>query len=252
MQPKMRHIKSEESIIARKSTKIVINIITFMLAIFIFIYLIKTFGFSHKNHIDDKSDYVFDTSFKFNYDPTNKDYTKNCVRLYQKIKDNPHVYRPPMRQPPESLHEAFQQNDKMPISSYSYIDQSMHNSNLSIITNDDLEEMYEKIKDYKMLGHGPRIIQERLRDYKHKIQEAHVLILGSETPWVEAILTDFGASKTITLDYAKKIFENKKMEWWQIMDYMDYASQNDVASHVDIAVSYSALQHSGLGNSTFL
>ena len=54
-------------------------------------------------------------------------------------------------------------------------------------------------------GEESRVLYETVSLYKHKVIGKNVLVIGSETPWVEAIFLSVGANHVTTLEYNKII-----------------------------------------------
>ncbi|TRY80487.1 hypothetical protein TCAL_15510, partial [Tigriopus californicus] len=75
---------------------------------------------------------------------------------------------------------------------------------------------------------------------------AHVLVIGSQKPWVEAMLLEQGASHVSTLDYS-----SIKCDHPQITTYtppeLTAAFLSGTLPVFDGVVSYSSIEHSGLG-----
>ena len=77
------------------------------------------------------------------------------------------------------------------------------------------------VEDHENTDHGSKIIKQKMLLYNDSLVDSHVLVFGSEQPWVEMIALSLKASKIITLDYTRKKYENPKLEWFHILDYMD-------------------------------
>jgi len=73
---------------------------------------------------------------------------------------------------------------------------------------------------------------------KYGISNKNVAVLGSELPWVEAILLN-NNNKVTTIDYNT---ENKKTDRIKIVNYFEVKK-----SKYDCFVCYSSVEHSGLG-----
>jgi hypothetical protein len=54
-------------------------------------------------------------------------------------------------------------------------------------------------------GGESRVLYETINLYKHKVIGKNVLVIGSETPWVEAIFLAVGAKHVTTLEYNRII-----------------------------------------------
>ena len=65
-------------------------------------------------------------------------------------------------------------------------------------------------KDWSRIGgaygdHETRIVYETINLYKDNVIGKNALVIGSETPWVEAILLAVGAKHVTTLEYNRII-----------------------------------------------
>jgi len=82
--------------------------------------------------------------------------------------------------------------------------------------------------------------------YAPGIQHGRVLIIGSETPWVEACVLEAGARKIVTLEYQEIISEDPRIETINPADFRERVLDNKLGLF-DAVVSYSYVEHSGLG-----
>ena len=62
------------------------------------------------------------------------------------------------------------------------------------------------IKDWNAVGggYGPgetQVLYETMKLYKSKIVGRRVLVIGSQTPWVESLALSLGAKHVTTLEY---------------------------------------------------
>mmetsp|Transcript_6141 Transcript_6141/g.16356 ORF Transcript_6141/g.16356 Transcript_6141/m.16356 type:complete len:430 (-) Transcript_6141:604-1893(-) len=72
------------------------------------------------------------------------------------------------------------------------------------------------------------------------------LVVGSENPWIEAILLAAGVREVVTLEYTKIVSEHPQLIAMQPPAFAN-AYLSGKLGLFDIAVSYSSLEHSGLG-----
>lgn len=74
----------------------------------------------------------------------------------------------------------------------------------------------------------------------------HALVIGSEVPWVEAILLAQGAATVTTLEYAHIVSEHPRIKVVSPGEFRQLALSNALPKF-DVAVSFSSVEHSGLG-----
>jgi hypothetical protein len=77
---------------------------------------------------------------------------------------------------------------------------------------------------------------------KYNIKNKKVAVIGSETPWIEAILLNMG-NKVTTVEYNLPECKDKRIS---LYSYHDFETQEDDESF-ECIISYSSTEHSGLG-----
>ncbi len=68
-----------------------------------------------------------------------------------------------------------------------------------------------------------------------------IAVIGSMSPWIEAILLNYGATEITTVEYNDPQFSHKKIA---TLAYTEFETSR---SRFDAVVSYSSIEHSGLG-----
>ena len=182
-------------------------------------------------------------------------YKQECLDLFQELKnpDPSAFYRPPLAKPPDSLMNEFTQNGEMPIKKYWYFDDVYSDANQKVANSKQiipkylvdsfrLKDNYRAENQYKD-RHNHLIMPK----YSNYIKNKSMIVIGTIYPWLEAIALDAGASRVVTLDYTRKKYEQKDMEWLHVIDYLDYSIKNDIIEEYDNAATFSSLEHSGLG-----
>jgi hypothetical protein len=79
-----------------------------------------------------------------------------------------------------------------------------------------------------------------------KIQNQTVLVVGSEKPWVEALCLAAGAAKVVTLEYGAITSHHPQVETLTPSEFRANFLKGTLGTF-DAVVSYSSLEHSGLG-----
>ena len=77
------------------------------------------------------------------------------------------------------------------------------------------------------------------------MQDGHVLVIGSQSPWIEIILLELGAAKITTLEYDVIRTDHPKIETIT-PENLRQAVLNGKAPTFDAMVTFSSLEHSGL------
>ena len=97
------------------------------------------------------------------------------------------------------------------------------------------------------LGYGNTDFQTILTKYKEKIQSESIVIIGTIEPWIEALVYELEASRIVTLDYTRKTWHEKKLEWYHVNDYLEGVLKSRDTEEFTNAATYSSIEHSGLG-----
>jgi len=72
----------------------------------------------------------------------------------------------------------------------------------------------------------------------------HVLVIGSQTPWIETILLNKGAKHITTFDYVKIKSEHPQVE---VITPEELSDKFLKKIRYDVIISFSSVEHSGLG-----
>ena len=73
----------------------------------------------------------------------------------------------------------------------------------------------------------------------------HVLVIGSQSPWIETILLNKGAKNITTFDYVKIRSEHPQVEVLTPEELSDKFLNKKI--RYDVIISFSSVEHSGLG-----
>ena len=80
----------------------------------------------------------------------------------------------------------------------------------------------------------------RLLD-KYDVKNKKVAIIGSENPWIEAIVYNYGCREITTVEYNKPHIEHEN---FKVISYDEFKNSD---YKFDMILSYSSIEHSGLG-----
>ena len=97
-------------------------------------------------------------------------------------------------------------------------------------------------------NYGIKATQEVLKGLKRmpSLVGGHVLVIGSENPWIEACILGAGARHVTTLEYGSIISEHPQISTMTPRDARA-AFANRTLPLFDSVVTYSSVEHSGLG-----
>jgi hypothetical protein len=106
-----------------------------------------------------------------------------------------------------------------------------------------LEGSFDTFGNYEVIDRST--LFDALRNVA-KIQNQSVLVLGSEKPWVEAFCLAAGARQVTTLEYGAIQSYHPLVKTFTPSEFRQ-AYQNGSLERFDAVVSYSSIEHSGLG-----
>ena len=152
----------------------------------------------------------------------------------------------PYKNIPEELYSNYTMNDKIPVLDW-YLDGSKVNgvnwSNELIITyinrftQNNIKNDCEGISSY-----GHEICMNLLNSFeKYNIMNKNVAVVGSETPWIEAILINLNNTVT-TIEYNVPDCEYNNLV---CKDFFNFFEKN--SNTFDAIITFSSIEHSGLG-----
>lgn len=76
---------------------------------------------------------------------------------------------------------------------------------------------------------------------KYPLENKSVCVIGSQTPWIECIALNFGASEVTTVEYNVPECLHERIK---TISFNDFKKSSD---KYDCIISYSSIEHSGLG-----
>ena len=153
----------------------------------------------------------------------------------------------PVRKIPSALYDAFTMNRTCAVYDL-YFDHSTPSITTSNWTNDFVQSFLDRftVNNIKKKLHGKEdynngAIYHVISIEKYPIKYKNVAVIGSITPWIEAILLNCGAAHVTTVEYNVPICNNDKIT---TISYEDFTKS---LTKYDAIFSYSSIEHSGLG-----
>lgn len=89
--------------------------------------------------------------------------------------------------------------------------------------------------------HGAKLHLFAFTKYIDYIKNKKVAVIGSQTPWIESVLLHCGAKEIITVEYNVPVCNH------DIIKTIYYADFCNSSEKYDAIISYSSIEHSGLG-----
>jgi hypothetical protein len=152
------------------------------------------------------------------------------------------------RQIPEDLRSDFTLKGKIPVYDYYFNDLvpentiSWHNTYLkSFIDRFSLYNIRHGLHGEEPYGGAAQLHLIAFEKYIDSIKNKKVAVIGSQTPWIEAILVNCGAKEVTVVEYNVPICNNEIIK---AISYTDFCKSSE---KYDVIVSYSSIEHSGLG-----
>ena len=154
----------------------------------------------------------------------------------------------PPRYIPEDMKNVFTLNGQIPI--YDWYINDMVAEKTIIWSNEYLQSFIDRftIENIRNGTHGSEnykggaylhlIAFEKYLDY---IKNKKIAVVGSQNPWIESILVNLGAKEVTTVEYNIPLCDHNIIK---IMSYTDFCNSSE---KYDAIVSYSSIEHSGLG-----
>ncbi|CAI5505843.1 unnamed protein product [Closterium sp. Naga37s-1] len=109
---------------------------------------------------------------------------------------------------------------------------------------DDIEARaaQARARDPALGSYGPNVTAAFLAAFeRYPVSGKSVLVIGSRSPWVESICLGFDAEAITTVDFNKPVASHPKMRQ-MLVDELEGTDEV-----FDVAVSFSSLEHDGLG-----
>ena len=97
-------------------------------------------------------------------------------------------------------------------------------------------------------GYGKEVtrrLQRLIRNWIH-VKDSHILVIGSVNPWIEVILLSEGVKNITTLDYNPYSSDHPKINAIT-PEVISGQISNGKMPTFDALISFSSLEHSGLG-----
>ena len=153
----------------------------------------------------------------------------------------------PIREIPEEYYMAFTMKEQIPVddmfmdgrkteASVPWTDELIE----SILDHFTLEKIRAGEQGQECYKGAAGFHVEALEKYGDRVKGKHVAVIGTEVPWIEAILVNFGCASVTSVDYNKAV----ETKYIKTMSYEEFLEQKP---KFDAVFSYSSLEHSGLG-----
>jgi len=149
---------------------------------------------------------------------------------------------------PEHMKMAFTLNGQIPV--YDWYINGVVSANTIIWSNDYIKSICDRFSlenirkgefGNETYENAAKFHLQAFEKYIDYIKNKKVAVIGSETPWIEAILMNFGAKEVTTVEYNVPICDHNILK---AISYKEFCNSSE---KYDAIVSYSSIEHSGLG-----
>lgn len=91
-------------------------------------------------------------------------------------------------------------------------------------------------------------LQHLLQRHAEELKGKHLFVIGSENPWLEALLLEAGAQHVTTIEYGKIRSEDPRVSTITPAEVRQmFLESNGTEPQFDGGATYSSIEHSGLG-----
>jgi hypothetical protein len=149
---------------------------------------------------------------------------------------------------PEEMKNAYTLNGQIPICDYYFSNIVPINTVIwsneylqSFINRFTLENIRNGTIGEETYTGATSLHLQAFEKYIDSIKNKKVAVVGSETPWIEAILVNCGAKEVTTVEYNVPICGHDVIK---AISYVDFCNSSE---KYDAIVSFSSIEHSGLG-----
>ena len=149
---------------------------------------------------------------------------------------------------PEDMKNAFTLNGKIPVYDFYFNDvvpantvQWSNDYVNSFINRFTLENIRTGRTGEESYTNAANLHLYAFVRYIESIKNKKVAVIGSQSPWIEAILVNCGAKEVTTVEYNVPICNHDVIK---TISYTDFCNSSE---KYDAIVSYSSIEHSGLG-----
>ena len=151
---------------------------------------------------------------------------------------------------PEKFVPDYTLNGQIPVKQY-YFDQMYlsKTANTPVWEKEMVEEWIELAKNDKLEGNygtGETLHLKNGLKVANNVRSGRVLVIGSENPWVEAVVLSVGATEVVTLEYGKIVSKHPLIKT-MTPDQFKREYIDGTLGLFDAIVTFSSVEHSGLG-----
>lgn len=170
---------------------------------------------------------------------------KTCHRLYMKALNSANGTWPPPKEPPDELREFYTLGSRIPIVPY-YFNAEHYNGGKGYFWDTAMIENLVAQPDCDCGQYLNANCDKAINTYEHFVKGKAGIVVGSETPWAEAVLIKHGATAVSTIEYMPIQTNHPKLRTYHPAKVGELFLAKGW-EEVDFAFIYSSVEHDGLG-----
>ncbi len=153
-------------------------------------------------------------------------YKRQCLSLYKRLRttDKSRQFSPPTDRIPADLMDKFTQSGDMPLKKYAYINEAHDQTNPYFaqmqvkIAKSEIDEWRKKVRSEAALGYNTVLFEKVFRQFgADGVGAGNFLVVGTQSPWIEALALEMTANSVVTVDFARKEYEQEDLKWYQVV-----------------------------------
>ena len=159
------------------------------------------------------------------------------------------ITRRPPRKVPSALVNAFTQNGIVKLARPWYFDNINNDPRHQTKFNKtDIDKLVKQVVNGKNINtyHDKNCAMDLIKKYRKLITNHKTAVIGTQRPWLEAMLLANGAKHVTTLEYNKLVYNLPEMSFYNPYSYAEMYLRGET-HQFDFIATFSSLEHSGLG-----
>lgn len=149
---------------------------------------------------------------------------------------------------PPLLVDQYTMNGSIPVSGF-YLDQAYLGGKAleSVWTIELIEQFRQRYRERPgMITYVMASIYSAMGEWGSMVKDKRGIVIGSETPWVEAMLLEYGAAHVTTLEFGSIVSHHPQISAWTPEAFREGVWSGRIPQF-DFGFTYSSLEHDGLG-----
>lgn len=174
----------------------------------------------------------------------------DCEALFSNpdIDDPTQFYEPP-KKIPKWLKDNYSYSGRVEIDYSDYFDDKKLQNHYTHWNQTIIDFINKQLEEDKFSGPYGKKYADMIDDFMKnhiELKDKLVMVIGSHTPWIELMAIRNGAKKVLAVDYNEITSYHDQIETMQVPE-LNKRFNDKTLPKFDIIISYSSVEHSGLG-----